>query len=72
MRATIVSGTDSNMPTGPSSQPQKISDRNTTSVDSPSPRPITRGSRILPITMLTAIKPPATTNASPNPLNSSA
>jgi hypothetical protein len=68
----MVSGTDSNIPTGPISQPQKINDRKTTSVDNPSPRPMTRGSSILPITRLIAIKPAATTSASPKPLNSSA
>jgi hypothetical protein len=35
----MVSGTESSIPTGPSSQPQKIRDKKTTSVDSPSPVP---------------------------------
>jgi hypothetical protein len=35
----MVSGTESSIPTGPSSQPQKIRDKKTTSVDSPSPGP---------------------------------
>lgn len=31
----MVNGTESNMPTGPNSQPQKINDKNTTKVESP-------------------------------------
>ncbi|MOA65524.1 hypothetical protein D3C78_1919390 [compost metagenome] len=72
IRVIMVRGTDSNIPTGPISHPQKINDKNTTNVDSPSPRPITRGSSILPITKLMVIKPAATTRASPNPLNNRA
>ena len=54
---TIVSGTDSNIPTLPSSQPQKINDKNTTKVDKPKPLPKNRGSIIFPITIFTTTKP---------------
>ncbi len=46
--STIVSGTESNMPTGPISHPQNISDIKTTSVDNPNPRPRNFGSIIDP------------------------
>ena len=50
----IVSGTDSNIPTAPKTHPQKTSERNTTSVDRPKPRPMKRGSITLPtVTLMT-------------------
>ena len=45
------------MPTEPNNQPQNINDKKTTNVDRPKPRPIKRGSIILPITVLTKTKP---------------
>ena len=44
----IVNGTESNMPTGPSTQPQNIKDKNTTNVESPKPLPNILTSRIEP------------------------
>ena len=43
-----MSGTESSMPTGPSSHPQISNDKNTTIVDMPRRWPIMRGSRMLP------------------------
>ena len=48
----IVKGIDNIIPTGPSTHPQKTSERKTTSVERPSPLPMYLGSTILPITML--------------------
>ena len=45
---TIVRGTENSMPIGPHTQPQKTSETNTTSADSPSRRPISVGSTRLP------------------------
>lgn len=50
---TLVNGTESSIPTGPSSQPQTNNDRNTTVVDIPSRWPIMRGSTMLPSTICT-------------------
>ena len=50
---TLVNGTESSIPTGPSSQPQTSNDRNTTRVDIPSRWPIMRGSTMLPSTICT-------------------
>ena len=50
----IVSGTERNMPTGPSTQPQKTKERNTTRDDSPRPRPRKRGSTTFPTVTLIA------------------
>ena len=47
----IVSGTESNIPTGPNTQPQKTSETKTTNVESPRPRPMKRGSITFPITI---------------------
>ena len=44
----IVMGTDSNMPIGPQIHPQNTKDRNTTSVERPSLRPMSLGSTTLP------------------------
>ena len=53
---TLVNGTDSSIPTGPSSPPQTSNERKTTSVDMPNRWPIMRGSRILPIIICTTKK----------------
>ena len=64
----MVKGTDSNMPTEPSSQPQKINDKKTTKVDKPKPRPIKRGSTILPITILVPTYNKPVIPAAPGPI----
>ena len=55
------------MPIGPSTQPQKTKDKNTTKIDRPNPIPINFGSRILPIIVFIVIYPANTTIASINP-----
>ena len=50
---TLVNGTESSIPTGPSSHPQINNERNTTMVDIPRRWPIIRGSKILPMTIWT-------------------
>ena len=55
------------MPTGPSTQAQKINERKMTSGDNPTPRPITRGSIRLLQETLTTRNPTATTSARPRP-----
>ena len=47
-----VSGTESSIPTGPQTQPQKTNDKITTRVESPSRRPMKYGSTKLASTML--------------------
>ena len=44
MCTVIVRGTDSSMPTGPSTQPQNTIEQKMITGDRPSPRPISRGS----------------------------
>ena len=51
---TVVSGTDSSMPTGPRTQPQTIIDSTTISGDSPRRRPMKRGSMPLETPTLSA------------------
>ena len=70
----IVSGTESSIPTAPQTHPQKIRDRKTTSVESPSRRPIHRGSTRLPMIMCIATKPIAVivARATPNCTSASA
>ena len=48
----MVSGMDNNMPAGPSTQPQKINDANTMSVERPTRWPMNLGSMKLPIRIL--------------------
>lgn len=50
---TLVNGTESSIPTGPSNHPQINNERNTTMVDIPVRWPIIRGSKILPMTIWT-------------------
>lgn len=57
-----VSGTASKMPTIPHSQPQKIIDTNTTSVDKSRECAMTRGSITLPIVICTTVNPMRHTN----------
>jgi len=60
---TMVRGTDSNMPSGPQTQPQKMRDMNTMSGLRFMRRPMMRGSSRLPMIMFTARKIPAVTAA---------
>ena len=64
---TMVRGTDNSIPIGPNTHPQKINERNTTSVERPTPRPMTRGSIILPNIVLTAKYTAITRTTSQNP-----
>jgi hypothetical protein len=63
----IVRGIDSNIPTGPSTQPHKTKETNTTSGERFNPLPIQRGSTALPITKLTTTKPKRVRPALPKP-----
>ena len=58
--AVMVNGTDNSIPTGPKTHPQKISDKKTTSVDRPRPRPMNLGSMTFPTSRLITTKPDAT------------
>ena len=62
----IVSGTESSIPIGPRTQPQNISDKNTTRVDKPKPLPINLGSIIFPTRVFMITKPITTIIASTN------
>ena len=59
----MVSGTDSNAPTGPHSHPQKIKEKTTNMVERPRLRPMRMGSSQLPSTMLTPRYPKPTIRA---------
>ena len=63
----IVNGTESNMPTGPSTQPQNIKDKNTTNVESPKPLPNILTSRIEPKIVFVTRNPIAVSTALPIP-----
>ena len=55
--AVIVRGTESSMPIGPNTQPQKTSDKKTTSGESPNPFPRYLGSINEPMKILMIINP---------------
>ncbi len=63
----MVIGSESSIPTGPHTQPQKISERITTRVESPSRLPIRFGSMMFPRLKFTTRKPSATSSATPIP-----
>ena len=63
----MVMGTDRNIPTGPSINPQKRRERNTTSVDRPKHFPMILGSRKFPITLWISINVAKVQRAPPNP-----